>query len=143
MALAAIYDAGTRSEAARLDRVILQTVRDWVTRFNSEGPDGLRDRKAPGPTPWLTIMHRQALAAQINHGPIHPVHGVVRWRLCGLIQWPRDQKIQQIDRFKEAARQPKPDESETGFDEKLGKLASQRLHSPKSDDEKRLTLIVD
>jgi hypothetical protein len=51
LALAAIYDGGTRSEAARLGHVTLQIVRDWVIRFNADGPDGLRDRKAPGPTP--------------------------------------------------------------------------------------------
>jgi len=87
LALAAIYDGGTRSEAARLGNVTLQIVRDWVVRFNAEGPAGLRDRKAPGPTPLLTDEHRQALAAQIDRGPIPAVHGVVRWRLCDLGQW--------------------------------------------------------
>ena len=87
LALAAIYEGGTRSEAARLGSVTLQIVRDWVMRFNAEGPEGLRDRKAPGPTARLTAMHRQALAAQIDRGPIPAVHGVVRWRLCDLGQW--------------------------------------------------------
>ena len=87
LAVAAIYDGGTRSEAARLGNVTLQIVRDWVARFNAEGPDGLRDRKAPGPTPLLTDAHRQALAAQIDCGPIPAAHGVVRWRLCDLGQW--------------------------------------------------------
>ena len=87
LALAAIYDGGTRTEAARLGNVTLQIVRDWVVRFNAEGPDGLRDRRAPGPTPLLTDAHRQALAAQIDRGPIPAVHGVVRWRLCDLGQW--------------------------------------------------------
>jgi len=87
LALAAIYDGGTRSEAARLGDVTLQIVRDWVVRFNVEGPDGLRDRKEPGPTPLLTDVHRQALAAQIDRGPIPAAHGVVRWRLCDLGQW--------------------------------------------------------
>jgi transposase len=87
LALAAIYDGGTRSEAARLGNVTLQIVRDWVVRFNAEGPAGLRDRKAPGPTPLLTDEHRQALAAQIDRGPIPAVHEVVRWRLCDLGQW--------------------------------------------------------
>jgi len=87
LALAAIYDGGTRGEAARLGDVTLQIVRDWVVRFNAEGPDGLRDRKAPGPTPLLTDAHRQALAAQIDRGPIPAAHGVVRWRLCDLGQW--------------------------------------------------------
>ena len=53
LALAAIYDGGMRSEAARLGNVTLQIVRDWVLRFNAEGPAGLLDRKAPGPTPRL------------------------------------------------------------------------------------------
>ncbi len=87
LALAAIYDGGTRSEAARLGDVTLQIVRDWVVRFNAEGPAGLVDRKAAGPTPLLTDAHRQALAAQIDRGPIPAVHGVVRWRLCDLGQW--------------------------------------------------------
>jgi len=87
LAVAAIYDGGTRSEAARIGDVTLQIVRDWVVRFNAEGLDGLRDRKAPGPMPLLTEAHRQALAAQVDHGPIPAVHGVVRWRLCDLGQW--------------------------------------------------------
>jgi transposase len=87
LALAAIYDGGARWEAARLGNVTLQIVRDWVVRFNAEGPAGLVDRKAPGPTPLLTDAHRQALAAQIDRGPIPAVHGVVRWRLCDLGQW--------------------------------------------------------
>ena len=87
LALAAIYDGGTRSEAARIGNVTLQIVRDWVVRFNADGPDGLLDRKAPGPTPRLTDTHRQALAAQIESGPIPAIHGVVRWRLCDLGQW--------------------------------------------------------
>jgi transposase len=87
LALAAIYDGGTRSEAARLGNVTLQIVRDWVVRFNTEGPAGLIDRKAAGRTPLLSDTHRQALAAQIDRGPIPSVHGVVRWRLCDLGQW--------------------------------------------------------
>jgi len=58
-----------------------------VVRFNAEGPDGLRDRKAAGRRPLLSDEHRQALAAQIDRGPIPAVHGVVRWRLCDLGQW--------------------------------------------------------
>ena len=87
LALAAIYDGGTRSEAARIGNVTLQIVRDWVVRFNAEGPAGLIDRKAPGPTPRLTDAHRAALAAQLDRGPIPAVHGVVRWRLVDLGQW--------------------------------------------------------
>ena len=47
-ALAAIYDGAKRIEAAEIGGVTRQVVRDWVVRFNAEGPDGLKDRKAPG-----------------------------------------------------------------------------------------------
>ncbi len=87
LALAAICDGASRTEAARLGGVTLQIVRDWVLRFNAEGPDGLVDRKAPGQPPRLTDAHRAALAAVIEAGPIPAIHGVVRWRLVDLIAW--------------------------------------------------------
>ena len=37
MALAAIYEGASRSEAARIGCVTLQIVRDWVVRFNARG----------------------------------------------------------------------------------------------------------
>src|SRR5215468_9099775 len=52
LALAAIYDGGSRGDAAEIGGVGLQTVRDWVLRFNAEGLAGLVNGKAPGcPTP--------------------------------------------------------------------------------------------
>ena len=39
LALAEIYDNGSRSGAARLGGGGLQVVRDWVVRFNARGPD--------------------------------------------------------------------------------------------------------
>lgn len=87
LALAAIYDGGTRSEAARLGNVTVQVVRDWVLRFNAQGPSGLIDRKAPGRRRRLSDEHRKALAEQIDRGPDPAIHGVVRWRLCDLSQW--------------------------------------------------------
>jgi len=53
LALAAIYDGGSRSDAARLGNVTLQIARDWVLRSNKRGPDGLIDGKAPGPKSLL------------------------------------------------------------------------------------------
>lgn len=87
LALATIYDGGSRSDAARIGDVGLQIIRDWVLRFNTAGPDGLVDRKAPGPGHRLNEEHRVALAAAIESGPIPAVHGVVRWRLIDLCQW--------------------------------------------------------
>jgi hypothetical protein len=37
LALAEIYDGGSRTDAARIGGVSLQIVRDWVLRFNKHG----------------------------------------------------------------------------------------------------------
>ena len=87
LALAAIYEGATRTEAAKIGGVTLQIVRDWVLKFNAHGPQGLLDRKAPGQPPRLSDEHRAALAAIIESGPIPAVHGVVRWRIVDLCQW--------------------------------------------------------
>jgi len=87
LALAAIYEGATRTEAAKIGGVTLQIVRDWVLKFNAHGPQGLLDRKAPGQPPRLSNEHRAALAAIIESGPIPAVHGVVRWRIVDLCQW--------------------------------------------------------
>src|SRR5271168_3964861 len=87
LALAAIYDGATRTEAAKIGGVGLQVVRDWVMKFNADGPEGLIDRKAPGQPPRLNDGHRAALAAILESGPIAAVHGVVRWRIVDLCQW--------------------------------------------------------
>ena len=87
LALAEIYDGGTRSDAARMSGVGLQVIRDWVLRLNADGPDGLVDRKAAGPAPKLNDAQRQALARVVENGPIPAIHGVVRWRLKDLVGW--------------------------------------------------------
>ncbi len=87
LALAVIYEGGSRADAARIGAVGLQTVRDWVLRFNAEGPQGLLTGKAPGARPLLSPEQRQTLERVIEEGPIPAVHGVVRWRLVDLVQW--------------------------------------------------------
>ena len=47
LALASIYEGGSRTAAARMAGVGLQVVRDWVLRFNAEGRPG-----------WWTARHR-------------------------------------------------------------------------------------
>ena len=87
LALAAIYDGATRTEAAKIGGVGLQIIRDWVLRFNARGPDGLLDTKPPGQPSKLNDGQRQAIGRMIESGPIPAVHGVVRWRLIDLAQW--------------------------------------------------------
>ena len=47
LAIATILYGGSRSDAAKVGGVTLQIIRDWVLRFNAQGPDGLETRKAP------------------------------------------------------------------------------------------------
>lgn len=91
LAVALILDGGSRSEAAKMAGVTLQIVRDWVLRFNEGGPDGLATRKAPGRTSILNDAQRARLAEIVETGPIPAAHGVVRWRLCDLVQWVWDE----------------------------------------------------
>src|ERR1700748_1178346 len=87
LALAVIYAGASRTEAAEAGGVTLQVVRDWVLRFNTHGPEGLIDRKAPGQPSRLNDEHRAALVAMVENGPIPAVHEVVRWRIIDLCQW--------------------------------------------------------
>src|SRR4051794_32928404 len=87
LALAEIYDGGSRTKAARIGGVGLQTLRDWVVRFNARGPEGLIDGKAPGNTCKLNDSQRQAVAEMVENGPTPAIHGVVRWRLKDLTLW--------------------------------------------------------
>ncbi|PYD74428.1 IS630 family transposase, partial [Novacetimonas pomaceti] len=87
LALAAIYDGASRGEAALLAGTDRQSIRDWVVRFNADGPDGLVDRHGGGQKARLTQEMLSALKTRLEEGPIPAVHGVVRWRLCDLCGW--------------------------------------------------------
>ncbi len=91
LTLASVYEGGSRSTAAALGGVGLQTVRNWVLAFNAVGLDGLLNGKAPGRTAILTSDQRCALVQVVQSGPIPAIHGVVRWRLTDLAQWVFDE----------------------------------------------------
>ena len=93
LALAAIYDGEPRSTAAEIGGAGLQTVRDWVLRFNDAG--------AAGPQPRLAEHHRVALRQIVEEGPIPAVHGVVRWRIIDLLQWLWEALSQELSRCAE------------------------------------------
>ena len=62
LALSAIYEGASRTQAARIGGVTLQIVRDWVVKFNAHGPEGLIDRKPPGQPAklirWSITLHQ-------------------------------------------------------------------------------------
>ena len=89
LALAMVLEGAKRAEAAKAGGMDRRTLRDWVHRFNAEGPDGLCDKRGPGPACRLSEEQQQELAALIETGPDLAEHGVVRWRLrdlCALVE---------------------------------------------------------
>src|SRR3954462_9769067 len=87
LALAEIYDVGSRTKAARIGGGGVPALLGWGLRFNARGPEGLIDGKAPGNTCKLNESQRQALAEMVENGPTPAIHGVVRWRLKDLTLW--------------------------------------------------------
>lgn len=85
LAIAAVLDGASREEAAKIGGMDRQTLRDWVIRFNQQGPDGLINKSSPGAPGKLTKEHKAFLARLVEEGPIPAIHGVVRWRACDLI----------------------------------------------------------
>jgi len=84
LSIAAIYDGMNRGAAAKIGGMDRQILRDWVLRFNNEGPDGLSDRKAPGAKRRLNDVQMKELGIIVETGPDPQVDGVVRWRCCDL-----------------------------------------------------------
>jgi transposase len=85
LAIAAVFDGASREEAAKIGGMDRQTLRDWVIRFNEQGPDGLINIPSPGAPAKLDETHKAFLARIVEDGPIPAIHGVVRWRACDLI----------------------------------------------------------
>ena len=56
LALALVLDGRSRSEAAVLNGMDRQTLRDWVHRYNEAGIEGLKSRKSHGREPYLTTQ---------------------------------------------------------------------------------------
>ena len=85
LALAMVLDGGPRADAASRNGMDRQTLSDWVHRYNDEGPEGLRDRAAPGRAPYLTQAQMAELRALVLKGPDPEKDKVVRWRCVDLL----------------------------------------------------------
>ena len=60
LAIAAVLDSAAREEAAKIGGMDRQTLRDWVIRFNDQGPDGLINESSPGAPGKLSKEHSPA-----------------------------------------------------------------------------------
>ena len=84
LALALVLEGHSRTEAAELNGMDRQTLRDWVHRYNAEGVEGLKSRLSPGRSPALSAAQRAELRELVIAGPDPEIHGVVRWRCVDL-----------------------------------------------------------
>lgn len=79
LALAAIYDGATRAEAAAIGSVTRQIVRDWVVKFNANGPVGLIDRKPQGrQRPRSLAPHRDWILGRLERKKDLMMHALAK-----------------------------------------------------------------
>ena len=129
LAVALVLEGRPRTEAAALNGMDRQTLRDWVHRYNTDGIEGLKSRKSPGRDPLLTEAQKAELRELVIKGPDPAVHKVVRWRCADLRA--------------EVARRWSVEVHESTIGAWLGKLGLTRLQPrpvhPKKDAEEETT----
>jgi len=86
LAMALVLEGHSREEAASLNGMTRQTLRDWVHRYNVEGVAGLRSRTGPGRPPALSEAQMEELREIVLKGPDPERHTVVRWRCADLCE---------------------------------------------------------
>ena len=86
LAIALVLEGVDRKTAARDCGMDRQTLRDWVHRYNAEGPPGLANRRSPGP-PRLLGRAEGAAGGAGGGGSDPKLDGVVRWRRVDLKRW--------------------------------------------------------
>ncbi len=84
LAIALVMDGQSRTEAATAAGMDRQSLRDWVHRFNAEGPAGLVDKPRSGRPPRMKADQLQALDQIVEAGPDIETDGVVKWRRADL-----------------------------------------------------------
>ena len=84
LAIALVMDGHSRTDAATAGGMDRQSLRDWVHRYNAEGPAGLVDKARSGRPPRLSADQSKELDAVVEAGPDVETDGVVRWRCVDL-----------------------------------------------------------
>jgi len=84
LALAMILEGYSRTDAAEMNGMDRQTLRDWVHRYNADGLAGLISKVGLGPSRLLNEAQMAELLALVLEGPDPEVDKVVRWRCVDL-----------------------------------------------------------
>lgn len=83
-------DTVSRAAIARRVGVDVQTLRDWVVRYNGAGIEGLRDAARPGRPPKLDEAQETHLVAWMDAGPDVDAGEPCRWTVADIRQWIKD-----------------------------------------------------
>ena len=84
LALAMVLEGHSRTDAAQMNGMDRQTLRDWVHRYNADGVPGLISRVGAGPVPVLNEAEMSELRTLVLNGPDRATDEVVRWRCIDL-----------------------------------------------------------
>jgi transposase len=84
LALAMVLEGHSRTDAAQMNGMDRQTLRDWVHRYNADGVAGLISRVSAGPAPVLNEAEMAELRTLVLNGPDPATDEVVRWRCIDL-----------------------------------------------------------
>ena len=82
-----IEDTVSRTEMARRIGVDVQTLRDWVVRYNEAGVDGLRDAPRPGRPPKLDARQEAQLVAWMDGGADPDAGEPCCWTVGDMRHW--------------------------------------------------------
>ena len=77
-AIAAVLEGHSRGEAAHLNGMQRQTLRDWVHRYNEHGVAGLISRQSPGRPSALSEEQMEELRQMVHCRPrqVQPGYGL-------------------------------------------------------------------
>ena len=84
LAVAMVLEGRDRTQAAELNGMDRQTLRDWIHRYNAGSVEGLVSRRSPGRTRALNSLQQAQLLELVLAGPDPEINGVVRWRCVDL-----------------------------------------------------------
>ena len=87
LAIALLREGSSREDAARSTGMDRQTLRDWVHRFNAEGPVGALRPQGAGPVAAVGRGAAGRAQSARRSRPRSAKDGVVRWRLADLCGW--------------------------------------------------------
>ena len=86
-AVAMVLRGARRGAAAEAHGLEVQTLRDWIERYNSEGPEGLRMPPAGGRPCRLGASELEQLREQVEAGPEPEADAPSRFRLSDIRDW--------------------------------------------------------